>query len=61
MAAQSFGQTGDLHVWLARSRNKVERPVEQEGRVRKLRRSLRQLLWGRRQRREREEVSGRKP
>jgi len=61
MTAQSFGRPGDLRMWLAQSRGKAERPVEQEGRVRKLRRSLRQLLWRRRQRRERGEVPGGKP
>ena len=61
MTAQSFGRPGDLRMWLAQNRSKAERPVEQAGRVRKLRRSLRQLLWRRRQRREREEVPTGKP
>lgn len=54
MTVRPFRQAGNLRTWLSR----VRRPGEREGQVRRLRRSLRQLLWRRRQKTERKGIAG---
>ncbi|HHS98421.1 MAG TPA: hypothetical protein ENK08_11125 [Chloroflexi bacterium] len=61
MATQSFEGRGNLRAWPVRNRRKAERPVDREGSIRKLRRSLRQLLWRRRQSRDQEKKPDERP